>query len=239
MGKEFEIRREVVLPATAEQVFAAVTAGTGGWLWPMEEVEPRVGGRAAMGATVTAWEPPTHFANRADSPDGGFNALEFVIEAREGGTAVLRYVHSGIFDDDWDSQYEGVGKHTDFYLHTLGQYLAHFPGRAARYVETNAPESSAVPDGFATVVRALGLREGVAEGDTVPVDLPGVAATDAVVDYRTPHFLGLRTDDALYRFFGRNAWGAPVGFSVHLFAPDADTEKVEQAWTGWLSGVFA
>ena len=41
-----------------------------------------------------------------------FNALEFVIEGREGGTSLLRYAHSGIFVDNWDTQYDAVQQHT-------------------------------------------------------------------------------------------------------------------------------
>ena len=45
MSKEFEIAREFEVDATPEEVWAAVTTGTGGYLWPMEPPEPRVGGR--------------------------------------------------------------------------------------------------------------------------------------------------------------------------------------------------
>ena len=69
-----------------------------------------------------------------ESPDGTFNALDYAIEAREGGTAHLRYVHSGILADEWEDQYDAIGVHTDFYLHTLGEYLGHFNGRQVTYV---------------------------------------------------------------------------------------------------------
>ena len=58
-----------------------------------------------------------------DGPDGWFNQLEHVLEPLDGGRARLHYVHSGIFADNWDEQYDGASKHTEFYLHTLGQYL--------------------------------------------------------------------------------------------------------------------
>ena len=44
----------------------------------------------------TAWDPPDQFAVRQEQGDW-FNALEFVIEGRGGGTSALRYVHCGIF----------------------------------------------------------------------------------------------------------------------------------------------
>ena len=43
----------------------------------------------------------------------------------------------------------------------------------------------------------------------------------------------------MYRIFGRNHFGAPVGVSVHDFAADADAGKNEDAWLRWLTGLFA
>ena len=86
------------------------------------------------GAPVTTWEPPHRLVIRMESPDGTFNALDYAIEARDGGTAHLRYVHTGILADEWEDQYDAIGGHTDFYLHTLGQYLEHFKGRPVTYV---------------------------------------------------------------------------------------------------------
>ena len=122
MSKNFEIRREVVLNATPEDVFAAVTTGTGGWMFPTG-FDPGVGDEGPDDPAVVAWEPPQKFAVRQEGPDGWFNALEYLIEARDGGTAALRYVHSGIFTDDWDAQYDGADKHTTFYLHSVGSGL--------------------------------------------------------------------------------------------------------------------
>jgi hypothetical protein len=239
MAKEFEIRREVELPATPEQVWEATATGTGqaGWLWPTE-VEPRVGGKAEFG-TVTAWDPPHRFAVRHEGDDGWFNALEFLIEARAGGSAVLRYVHSGIFVDDWDNQYDAAGQHTDFYLHTLGQYLRYFTGRTAAYVVDEGPAASTYAGAFAVVRRELGLSDRASVGDPVRLDVPGLDPVEGVVDYLQPNFIGVRTTDGLYRFFGRNAFGAPVGLGHHLFADHVDRDKAEQAWRTWLDGLFA
>ncbi|CAM5362564.1 hypothetical protein SAURM35S_07886 [Streptomyces aurantiogriseus] len=134
-SKEFEIAREFEVDATPEQVWDAVTSGTGGWLWPMEAPEPREGGRGPFGSTVTAWDPPHRYTNRVEDVEGiseqTLNQLDYTIEPRdEGRRAWVRYVHSGIFVDDWDNQYDAAGRHTDFYLHTLRQYLTRFDGVA-------------------------------------------------------------------------------------------------------------
>jgi uncharacterized protein YndB with AHSA1/START domain len=244
MPREFEIRREVTLPATAEDVFEAVTSGTAAWLFPTGDVEPRVGGKAMGGAaTITAWEPPHLFANRAEGPDGWFNVLETVIETRDDSTAVLRYVHAGIFTDDWDAQYDGASQSTSFYLHTLDQYLRYFNGRPVSYVAASSGKAGAAPDAFARVIDALDLA-GASSGQQARLDIPGLTAPVAgVVDYVspavTPRFLGVRSGDALYRFFGHNAFGGSVTAGHHLFAPGVDAGQAGQAWQAWLDGVLA
>ncbi len=55
----------------------------------------------------------------------------------------------------------------------------------------------------------------------------------------TPDFLGVRTADGLYRFFGRNRFGGVVGMSAHLFADGIDAAAREAALQSWLDGVYA
>ncbi|MEU3793232.1 SRPBCC family protein [Streptomyces fructofermentans] len=244
MSKEFEIAREFEVDATPEQVWQAVTEGTGGWLWPMEAPEPREGGTGPFGSTVAAWDPPHRYTNRLENVDGTsrqtLNQLDYTVEPRdEGRRAWVRYVHSGIFVDDWDNQYDGASRHTDFYLHTLRQYLTHFAARPVAFTTFDGPGASSAAGSFEAVAAALGLADGAAEGDRVQARGPGGRVVDAVLDYRNPYFVGLRTDDALIRIFGRDHWGAPVGVSVHDFAPDADAARTEQDWRGWLDAVFA
>jgi uncharacterized protein YndB with AHSA1/START domain len=242
MAKEFESRRDVDLPATPEEVWDAVatSGGVRSWLFPTE-AEPRVGGATSDGGKVTAYDPPNHFAARTEGPDGWFSAIEFRIEGKDDGTTLLRYVHSGIFVDDWEAQYDAVSQHNDFYLHTLAQYLEHFAPRVATYVGGGpggvmGPEGSMTPDAFDKLQRALGVPEDASEGDTVTIGPEGV---EGVIDYRRGNFLGIRTDSALYRFFGRNAFGGPVGMSVHDFSDGADAQSSEQKWSSWLEKTYS
>jgi hypothetical protein len=230
MGKQFEIRREVELPATPEEVWEAVATGPGtaSWLFP-EEPGPN---------DLVESDRPHRYAVRTEGEGGYFNAIEFVIEAREGGTAVLRYVHSGVFEDEgWDDQFDAVDGHTEFYLHTLGQYLEHFAPKTASYIGggpggLQGPEASMTPDAFEKLKRELGASS---EGDRVSLPNGG---GDGVVDYATDKFLGVRTGDALYRFFGRNAFGGPVGMSIHHFG-DIDVDAASRDWSEWLNGVYS
>ena len=202
------------------------------------------GAEPREGAPVTTWDPPRHLVIRMEAPDGTFNALEYAIEARAGGTAHLRYVHSGILADGWEDQYDAIDGHTDFYLHTLSQYLEHFNGRPVTYVGQpsagiEGPESAGTRDAMDTLRAALGVAPDATVGDEVHASLGDAGTLDGVIDYSTPEFLGVRADDGLYRFFGRNHFGSVVGMSAHLFVDGVDAGKSEAALKAWLDSVYA
>ncbi len=237
MSREFECRREVILSATPEEVWEAVATASGNaaWLFPNPI--------ATDGSGASTWDPPHRFAVRTEQGEW-FNALEYIIEGRDGGTSLLRYMHSGIFVDDWDNQYDAVQQHTDFYLHTLGVYLEHFKGLTATYIGEaptgiQGPATSATADGFQRLTEALGVGEQAHEGDRVLLIAEGQRPIEGTIDYLRPNFVGVRTSDALYRFFGRNAFGAPVGMAIHVFSDDIDAERTKRRWQDWLNTALA
>jgi uncharacterized protein YndB with AHSA1/START domain len=237
MSREFEITRDVDLPAAPDDVWTAITEGTAAWQFPIGDAPTGEGG------PIKTWNPPHRLTIRMESPDGTFNALDYTIEARDGGTAHLRYVHSGILADEWEDQYDAIGGHTDFYLHTLGQYLEHFNGRQVTYVGQasngiDGPASAGTSDAMDTLRAALGAS-GAGVGDEVHAPLGDAGTLDGVIDYSTPEFLGVRTADGLYRFFGRNHFGSVVGMSAHLFVDGVDAAAREAALKAWLDGVYA
>ena len=239
MTRPFEVACELDLPATPEDVWTAMTADSAAWQFPTGmEIAPGT----TPGAPVTTWDPPRHFVVRMEAPDGTFNQLEYLLEARAGGTAHLRYVHSGILSDDWADQYDGIAAHTEFYLHTLGEYLAHFKGRAVTYVGTpssgiEGPASAGGPDAMDTLRAALGVPN-AAVGDPVSADLGAAGRLEGVVDFASPAFLGVRTADSLYRFFGRNLFNGVVGMSAHRFADGVDAAAEQKALSDWLGSVY-
>ena len=226
-NRNFEIVYDTELPGTPERVWEAVTNGTSGWMFPTDQW-PDV---------KTVEEYPHHLVSRMEGPDGWFNQLEHVLEPLDGGRARLHYVHSGIFADNWDQQYDGASRHTEFYLHTLGQYLEYFDGRPVVFTDIQAPAASQAPDGFTRLREALGAGS-AGQGAPLDVELDGVGRLSGEVDFSNEHFLGVRTADALYRFFGRNAFGAPVGMTVHDFSGTGDPETTAKAWGGFLERVY-
>jgi hypothetical protein len=243
VSREFEVNLEVDLPASPDDVWTAITSEPAAWMFPTG-MEIPAGAEPPEGAPVVTWDPPRRLVIRTESPDGTFNALDYLIEARAGGTAHLRYVHSGILADGWEDQYDAIGSHTDFYLHTLGQYLEHFNGRSVTYVGQpsngiDGPESAGGEDAMDILRASLGLSPGSGAGDPVNASLGDAGTLSGVVDYSTPEFLGVRTDDGLYRFFGRNHYGGVVGMSAHLFVDGVDAAVLEAALKAWLDGVYA
>jgi hypothetical protein len=237
MGRDFDIRREIELPASPAQVWEALTTrrGLAGWLWD-QEVIPE-------GPTSAVWDPPRHL--RIELPvaeDGATQAFEYVIEGREGAGAVLRFVHSGFLGDSWEGDFDFqdvTGSGWDMYLHTLAEYLGHFRDRDVTYIEADAPPVSAEKSGWPVLLAGLGVKNAATVGDPVHVTVDGLPPIEGVVDYAGASFLGVRTDDALYRFHGRAAIGMPIAVGHHLFAEDVDAERARGAWRSWLARTFA
>jgi hypothetical protein len=231
----FDCSREVILPAAPETVWDAVSTaeGNAGWLFPND----------VDAGAAKAWEPPAHLHLRHEQGDS-FNDLNFVIEDRGDGTTALRYAHTGTFPpENFEAQNDQIQQHTDFYLHTLGEYVAHFSGRPVAYIGEvpggiQGPASSVTPDGFERFKAALGVPRDVREGDEVSLRPAGTEAIDGVVDYLQPNFLEIRTADALYCVFGRNAFGAPVAMTIHAF-DGRDPHKAEQTWQRFLATALA
>ncbi len=243
MSRPFEITREVDLPVAPDDVWIAITADTAAWQFPTG-MEIPAGTAPREGGPVTTWDPPHRLVIRMEAPDGTFNALDYAIEARAGGTAHLRYVHSGILADEWEDQYDAIDGHTDFYLHTLGQYLEHFNRRQVTYIGQpsagiEGPSAAGTPDAMETLRGALGMSPNAGEGDAVHASLGDAGPLDGIVDYSTPQFLGIRAADGLYCFFGRNHFGGVVGMSAHLFVDGVDPAAREAALKAWLDGVYA
>lgn len=234
---EFACSREVVIPAPPERVWEAVatTEGNAAWLFP-NPIDP-------AGAGARAWEPPAHFAVRQEQGDW-FNDLEFEIEDRGDGSSALSYAHLGVFPPEvFETQNEALQQHTDFYLHTLSEYLQHFDGRPATYIGDapqgiQGPASSSTPDGFERMKRALGIGPEAKEGDRVRLTPEGLAPIEGVVDYLRENFMGVRSEDALYCFFGRNAFGGTVAVAIHSF-DGLDPASARRGWEQWLASTFA
>lgn len=251
MSHDFEITDEITLDATPDQVWDAIATGPGvdSWFMGRTEIEPGVGGRNsldmmdAMGfareSTITAWDPGKRLAYREDNPDGTFAAVEYLLEARDGGSTGLRFVHSGILSDDWDAEYyEGMKAGDLMNLRQLAAYVKHFPGRHATHnlflVGPAVPDDERVWSRFAA---ALSLTGGITQGAAVRLNVPGLPATDGVVEFvGRPYFVGVRTPHGIHLLIKGYRNVLVVGY--HGFSDGADDEdgtEIESAWRSWLA----
>jgi len=234
---EFEISKEVEVDGTPEQVWDAIATGPGidSWFMGPHTVDGRVGGRMTLdmgffqeSSTITAWEPGKRLAYESDKgEDGTFHAMEYLVEGRENGSTVLRFVHSGILADGWGDEFVDQQSHGwDMYLFTLGQYVQHFPGRRGTYVIAQAPADQP-EDAWPKLAAALGVPVDFKVGDEVTLEPFGITG---VVDYGVPGvFLGVRGPEGLYRFHGTHAVGH------HVFG---DATGQNEKWQAFLTQTF-
>jgi hypothetical protein len=240
MPRQFEVRWKGDLAGPPAQVRDACTVHTAGWYWKIR-YQPWAGGAETglteAGGTVTRWEPALRFTTRAEGDGGFFNQLDYELEPSGSGTH-LDFTHRGVFAAaDYDRLLNACQRHTEFYYHSLTEYMRYFGGRDAVYVAVGAPGES-VHGGFAALRLALGVPGQVTVGSDVTLRPAGIDPLRGVVDYAADPFLGIRTPDALYRFFGRDTWGMPIGMAMHLYADGIDQLAVRQAWDQFLNSIY-
>jgi uncharacterized protein YndB with AHSA1/START domain len=248
MAHPFEIRKEIDVAASPEEVWEAIATGEGidGWfLGTGNRVEPREGGAAwisfggdaGSASRVTSWDPPRRFAHQGEpAPDGTMHAFVYEIEARAGGTTRVRLVHSGFLADDWESEYDAVNEGDFMYLHLMAQYATHFRGRKATVVSIWRPDEPNRERALAAFRTALGLGDTVRQGDPVDVDAEGIGRISGQVDFVSRGIVGVRTKDALLRFLHSPQNIAYLGH--HIYRDDRDPEATRQAWQAWLDRAF-
>jgi uncharacterized protein YndB with AHSA1/START domain len=246
MTHEFEVREEITLEATPEQVWEAIATGPGidSWFMGRNEIEPREGGRGRMTlsgwtseSTVTAYEPGKRFGLRSDdNPDGTFMAFEYLIEAADEGSSVLRFVHSGFLGDDWEDEYNALKVGDRMYLEKLALVLKYFPGQTSTYTMFLAkPDATGEP--WARFREVLGLTGAVTPGEPVRLSVPGLQPVDGYVAFaHEPNFLGVRADDGIHMLITGHTGAVVVEF--HAFV-EVDPASTEQAWQSWLDTTFA
>jgi len=248
MGRPFENRSEAEVPASPDEVWAAIASGPGidSWFMGRSEVQPgpdgtvrTVFGEYAPELGVTAWEPDRRFAYRSgEAPDGRFIAYEFLIEGRAGGSTVLRTVTSGFLPgDDWAEEFEAMILGGEMYFRTLVEYLTYFAGRFAVPVTAFGPPGTTWARDRALLCRALGLPEDPGPGDRATLAPNGTRPVEGVVYFTNAHTIGVRTQDALYRFL--RGFAKPPIAAHHLFAEETDPAQAARVWEAWLNRTLA
>lgn len=243
---ERRLEKTVEYDASPEEVWAAIATGPGisSWFVP-HTVEPREGGAVSQHfgtgfdatGTVTAWEEGRRFAYTATEPapeDRPPSAFEFLVEARAGGGAVLRFVQSGFLDGpDWDAEYNSLDKGWTLFFENLRAYLTHFAGQPGYPVVTMGYTERPAAQVWPVMLTALGLAAKPAVGAEVVLDGPQKIA--GVVDHSGPEFLGVRSAHGLHRFGVEGDTGCGVSAYHYFYGEPVDTAALATAWDAWLA----
>ena len=248
---------DIEVPGTPEEVWEAVASGPGitAWFVPAK-VEGRVGGAVELDfgpglgvetARVTAWDPPHRFAAEvAASEDRPPFAMEWLVEARDGGTCVVRLINSGFgHGAEWDAEFDATESGWRLFLRNLRLYLTHFPGQRCTSVLVNGHAAGPVPAAFGELVAALGLPEGAAEGDKVAASTSGVPPLAGVAELRTDGVLALLLDEpasGIGFVAAEPAGDGSAHTSVYLYLFGGGAAEVaareEPAWRAWMGRHF-
>ena len=253
------IQVEVEVPGTPEDVWQAIATGPGisAWFVPaaIEESDGKpvavrldVGPGQVSRAVVTAWDPPRLFAREGDgwAPGSPPLAAEFTVEARAGGTCVVRVVQSLFAStDDWDEQLTGAEGGWPGAFRVLRLYLTHFRGQRATMMQAMAPVAGSSGEAWATLTAALGLQ-GVNPGErwVVPASAP---ALGGVVEHVSEDPVGvlLRLDTpgpgiaTLFTIeFGDMVM---VAVSAYLYGDDGAQVVARETplWQAWMQRSFS
>jgi uncharacterized protein YndB with AHSA1/START domain len=242
----------VEVEGTPEQVWEAIATGPGisSWFVPTT-VEEREGGvtssvfgpgpEMTVPGRVAAWEPPRRVLFEGAEGDEGL-AFEWLVEARDGGSCVVRLVNTGFRSGaEWDAQYDGMEQGWRLFLANLQLHLAHFAGQAGRAMLPSAMWAGDQASTWVAVTDALGIPAAPAPGERIVAqgDVPPLAGT--VVSCEPGFRISLLLDSPLpgTALVACEGTGDTTGVSVWLYLygeeADAVVARDEPRWAAWLA----
>jgi len=244
-----DIRFEVEVPGTPEEVWDAIATGPGISSWFVnteidgETMTQHHGNGFDMASRITASERPRRFAYENEfqpTPEAETSlvATELLVEARSGGTCVVRLVQSGFGTGDaWERAIESFKGGWPSALDDLRLYLTHFAGEPVAGFATGRelePE-----DAWATVRESLGLPDDLNPGDRIETHAtPPFAGTVARATDGQVSVL-LEQPGRGLGYLGAGGPGDQVFFFVRarLFGEGAEetAARAETAWERWLA----
>jgi uncharacterized protein YndB with AHSA1/START domain len=250
------IELDVEVPGTPEEVWEAVASGPGitAWFVPAR-VDGRVEGTVELDfgpgygtetARITAWDPPRRFVAEVVHQGRPTFAMEWLVEARDGGACVVRLINSGFGGGaDWDAEYDATQAGWRLFLDNLRLYLTHFPGQRCSSVLVNGRAAGPPERVFGDLAAALGLPPGAGQGERVEVTAPDAPALAGVVERATGNMLALLLEKPGpgVAFVAAEPVGdgsAHASVYTYLFGDGAAERAAsdEPAWRSWMQRHF-
>ena len=248
------IQVEVEVPGTPEEVWRAIGTGAGisSWFVP-SKMEERLGGELVCSfapgmdsrAKITTWQPPHHMAaaSRDYGPDSPTMATEWYVEAKSGGTCIVRVIHSLFAEtDDWDNQLTGLESGWPAFFAILRIVLTHYRDMPVHAIHESSFTSGSGEAAWSTVAAALGLKGAlVGEDRSGTAGVPTVSGTVAYVKHNEI-IVHLEQPAPGVGMFYAMPCGGPVwaGVNFYLFGKGA-AEAVERdrpLWRAWMDANF-
>jgi uncharacterized protein YndB with AHSA1/START domain len=248
------IQVEVEVPGTPEEVWRAIGTGAGisSWFVP-SKMEERLGGELVCSfapgmdsrAKITTWQPPHHMAaeSRDYGPRAPTMATEWYVEAKSGGTCIVRVVHSLFAEtDDWDNQLTGLESGWPAFFAILKIVLTHYRDMPVHAIHESSFTSVSGEGAWSTVAAALGLQRAiVGEDRSGTAGVPPVSGTVAYVKHNEI-IVHLEQPAPGVGMFYAMPCGGPVwaGVNFYLFgkgAPEA-VERDRPLWRAWMDANF-
>lgn len=244
-GRSIEV--EIEVPGSPEQVWEAIASGAGvsSWYVP-HDIEPVEGGAVGFSfgpgmegtGRVAAWEPPHRLV--IDNGDTVGLAFEWLVEAKDGGTCVVRLVNSGFGSGaDWDDQYDGMTDGWAIFLANLRLHLQHFVGQSATPMLPMAMWAGPRAGAWDRLLGDVGLSTTPSVGDRV-VGADGVPPfAGTVAEVGSTHLLLVLDEPAPgTALLTAEGNGDHVGVSVwsYLYGPERAriVERDTPRWSAWL-----
>lgn len=231
-----EIRLEIEVPGTVEEVWDAIATGPGITSWYVPHVlEEREGGAATasfgpgpemqVAGRVEIWDPPHRIVLAGDTGEPGL-AFEWLVQARDHGTCVVRLVNTGFGDGNpWDEQYDDMLGGWKLFLRNLWLHRTYFAGRHGSPALPTGVWPGSPVQAWPQVLAALGLPATPQFGDRVATagdGVPRLAGT--VLDVRRGSLALLLDQPAPGTGIvavERHGEVSGVSLWVYLYGPDA------------------
>jgi len=251
------VQVEVEVPGTPEEVWRAIATGPGisSWFVPTEfeisdgkpvAVTLNFGPGMESRSVVTTWDPPRKFAAQGEGWGGSPPiADEWSVEARAGGTCIVRVVHSLFAStDDWDNQLEGTESGWPGFFRILRIYLTHFRGQRSAMMQWMAPAAGTEAEAWETLTAALALK-GISAGQrwTTPAGVPSLSGLMEHVT-QSPYNALLRLDKpgpgtaalGAVNFGGQSM----VTLNFYLYGDEAvgTVARETPLWQAWIQEHF-
>jgi uncharacterized protein YndB with AHSA1/START domain len=251
------VQVETEVPGSPEEVWQAIATGLGvsAWFVPTEFVEKEgkpvatkhdFGPGMESESTITGWDPPHKFS--AESPGWGPGmpsmATEWSVEARAGGVCLVRVVHSLFAStDDWDSQLTGTESGWPGFFRILRLYMTHFRGQPSTLLQWIAPATGTVPEAWASLTTALGLKDARAgQRWQAPAGVPQLAGVIEQIGEK-PHGALIRLDKpgpGVALLSAVNCGAVMATFSFYHYGPQAAAVAAREKplWQAWIDAHF-